>query len=160
MGICERDYMRRSESGTTYEGPCGKMNMHRDIKPRKKSYSSVYSSSSFALGTCRTVYGYALTVLLGLLKMYASLVFLRCILSWAFLSEVEFFHSPLVYRIHEFLVLISEPALVPLRECLPHYGIIVSNDGLAFYDLSPIALWVITYFVALLVGHHRNRVLP
>jgi YggT family protein len=73
-------------------------------------------------------------LLLGLLKLYTLLIFLRIVFSWVMLSYSN--------KIMRFLFITTEPLLGPLRRRIPPVGM---------FDISAFVAFVILYFVQIVI---------
>lgn len=79
-----------------------------------------------------------LMVLIQIIGLYKFLLIAYIILTWLEAFGIVNRYNNLVYTIHNFLFSITEPALRPLRRILPLVG---------GFDLSPVTLFLILYFV-------------
>ena len=77
-----------------------------------------------------------------LLDLYIFILFAAAILSWLVVFNVVNTRNPAVAMIADFLYLVTEPSLRPIRERLPNFGGI---------DISFIVLILIIYFIKMVV---------
>jgi YggT family protein len=74
-------------------------------------------------------------LLLGLLKLYTLLIFLRIVFSWVMLSYSN--------KVMRFLFITTEPLLEPLRRAIPPVGM---------FDISAFVAFVILYLVQIVIS--------
>lgn len=91
-------------------------------------------------GALVAIIGYALY---GLLALYALLIFIRIIFSWAMVS----YANPVM----RFLVNATDPLLVPLRRMIPPLGM---------FDLSPIVAFILIWLFQAAIAGTLLRGLP
>jgi YggT family protein len=84
-----------------------------------------HSLTSGQAGGVVALFGY---VLFGLLSFYGLLIVIRIIFSWGRVSHVN--------RLMRFLVRVTDPVLVPLRQMIPPLGM---------FDLSPIVAFILIW---------------
>ena len=77
-------------------------------------------------------------VILIALNLYWYVILASVIVSWLVTFGVLNTYNSTVRTILEVIYRLTEPALRPLRRILPDFGNV---------DLSPIALWLILYFI-------------
>lgn len=77
-------------------------------------------------------------ILFIVIDLYIWGLIIQAVLSWLIAFRVVNLHSPLVWRVNEFLYKITEPALRPLRKFVPEVSGI---------DLAPLALILIIWFL-------------
>jgi YggT family protein len=81
-------------------------------------------------------------ILLGL-WIYVLIVVITAILSWLIAFDIANPRHPLIGRLWDALVRLTEPALAPIRRIMPNFGGI---------DLSPVVLIVILQILQMLVA--------
>ncbi|RAU22939.1 hypothetical protein CU669_06035 [Paramagnetospirillum kuznetsovii] len=77
-------------------------------------------------------------VILMALELYWYVILASVIMSWLVAFGVVNTYNPTVRTIMDVIYRLTEPALRPIRRVLPDFGTV---------DLSPIALWLIIYFL-------------
>jgi YggT family protein len=77
-------------------------------------------------------------VILIALNLYWYVILASVIVSWLVAFGVINTYSPAVRTIMDVIYRLTEPALRPIRRVLPDFGAV---------DLSPVALWLILYFL-------------
>lgn len=77
-------------------------------------------------------------VVLMALNLYWYIILASVIMSWLVAFGVINTYNSTVRTIMDVIYRLTEPALRPLRRVLPDFGSV---------DLSPIALWLIIYFL-------------
>lgn len=77
-------------------------------------------------------------VVLIALNLYWYVILASVIVSWLVAFGVINTYNSVVRTILDVIYRLTEPALRPLRRVLPDFGSV---------DLSPIALWLILYFI-------------
>ncbi len=82
-------------------------------------------------------------VVLMALNLYWYIILASVILSWLVTFGVINTYNSTVRTIIDVIYRLTEPALRPLRRVLPDFGSV---------DLSPIALWLIIYFLMGVLG--------
>jgi YggT family protein len=82
-------------------------------------------------------------VVLMALNLYWYIILASVIMSWLVTFGVINTYNSTVRTILDVIYRLTEPALRPLRRILPDFGTV---------DLSPIALWLIIYFLMGVLG--------
>jgi len=82
-------------------------------------------------------------VILMALNLYWYIILASVIVSWLVAFGVINTYNSTVRTIIDVIYRLTEPALRPLRRVLPDFGSV---------DLSPIALWLIIYFLMGVLG--------
>lgn len=82
-------------------------------------------------------------VILMALNLYWYIILASVIVSWLVTFGVINTYNSTVRTIIDVIYRLTEPALRPLRRVLPDFGSV---------DLSPIALWLIIYFLMGVLG--------
>ncbi|TAN70742.1 MAG: YggT family protein [Magnetospirillum sp.] len=82
-------------------------------------------------------------VVLMALNLYWYIILASVILSWLVTFGVVNTYNSTVRTIIDVIYRLTEPALRPIRRVLPDFGTV---------DLSPIALWLIIYFLMGVLG--------
>lgn len=77
-------------------------------------------------------------VILIALNLYWYVILASVIVSWLVAFGVINTYNPTVRTIMDVIYRLTEPALRPIRRVLPDFGAV---------DLSPVALWLILYFL-------------
>jgi YggT family protein len=86
-----------------------------------------------------------LDVLLLAIDLYTWLLIASAIVSWLVAFNIINTRNDFVRAVWDFLYRITEPALRPIRQRLPHLGGI---------DISPIILFLLLYFIKLVIIYY------
>lgn len=84
------------------------------------------------------------------LQLYVWVIFLSVALNWLILFQIINTYQPLVRQIASFCFQVTEPFLAPLRRLIPFVG---------GFDLSPLLLLLLVYFIQNMVGRVILRLL-
>ena len=88
-------------------------------------------------------------VILMALNLYWYIILASVILSWLVTFGVINTYNSTVRTIIDVIYRLTEPALRPIRRVLPDFGSV---------DLSPIALWLIIYFLMGVLGRLKYAI--
>jgi YggT family protein len=78
------------------------------------------------------------------LRIYVAIVIISAVLSWLIAFDIANPRNPVIGRIWDVLVRLTEPALAPIRRILPNLGGI---------DLSPIVLIFLLQILQMLIAN-------
>lgn len=81
-------------------------------------------------------------LIVSIIDLYFWIVIIAAVLSWLIAFNVANPHNPIVARVWDTLVRLTEPALAPIRRILPNLGGI---------DISPVILLLLLGFLRRLV---------
>ncbi len=88
-------------------------------------------------------------VVLMALNLYWYIILASVIVSWLVAFGVINTYNSTVRTIIDVIYRLTEPALRPIRRVMPDFGTV---------DLSPIALWLIIYFLMGVLGRLRYAI--
>ncbi len=83
-----------------------------------------------------------LWLIITVLDIYTFVIFALVILSWLIAFNVVNRSNQFVYMVERFLVGVTEPLLAPIRRFIPPLG---------GFDISPIILLLVIYFLRVLI---------
>lgn len=107
---------------------------------RRKAAEDRFGAIRTALGVppMHVILNTLIEVVLIALNLYWYVILASVIVSWLVAFGVINTYNSVVRTIVDVIYRLTEPALRPLRRVLPDFGNV---------DLSPIALWLILYFI-------------
>ncbi len=107
---------------------------------RRKAAEDRFGAIRTALGVppMHVILNTLIEVVLIALNLYWYVILASVIVSWLVAFGVINTYNSVVRTILDVIYRLTEPALRPLRRVLPDFGNV---------DLSPIALWLILYFI-------------
>ncbi len=79
-----------------------------------------------------------INLLINVLTLYQWVVIAYIVLGWLFYFNIVNRHQPLVYKVNDVLMRLTEPILRRIRRFMPDLGGI---------DISPIILFLIVFFL-------------
>ena len=111
---------------------------------------NVYANlNQFYMAGLMTVAMMLIEVVLMALNLYWYIILASVILSWLVAFGVINTYNSTVRTIIDVIYRLTEPALRPIRRVLPDFGSV---------DLSPIALWLIIYFLMGVLGRLKYAI--